>query len=189
METSWGSERPSSGCCTWLSAIPSIETGCGKKRSRITLPRRIWQYWWIQITNWPAPTDQRANHVLGCVKSCLASRSRVVILPLCSAPMRSHLDCCVQLWGTQSKKDVKLLECVQKRVKKDDWKDGTPIKRVRDLGLFSLDKRRFWGAFIVTFQYLKCVYKKERERLFSSLFVTGQSKMVLNQRRVSSEYI
>lgn len=64
----------------------------------------------------------------------------MVILPLCSPPIRSHLECCVQLWGTQSKKDVKLLECVQKRVKKDYWKDGTPIKRVRDLGLFSLDK-------------------------------------------------
>jgi len=31
-----------------------------------------------------APTTQNANHILGCIKSSAASRSREVILPLCS---------------------------------------------------------------------------------------------------------
>lgn len=39
--------------------------------------------------------------------------------------------------------------------------------RLRDLGLFSLEKRRFWGDLIVAFQYLKRGYKKEGDRLFS----------------------
>jgi len=37
---------------------------------------------------------------------------------------------------------------------------------LRELGLFSLEKRRLQGDLIVAFQYLKEAYKQEGERLF-----------------------
>ena len=37
---------------------------------------------------------------------------------------------------------------------------------MRELGLFSLEKRRLWGDLIVAFQYLKEAYKQEGEQLF-----------------------
>ena len=35
------------------------------------------------------------------------------------------------------------------------------------MGLFSLEKRRFWGDLIAAFQYIKGAYKKDEDNLFS----------------------
>jgi len=53
-------------------------------------------------------------------------------------------------------------------------------ERLRELGLFSLEKRRLWGNLTVAFQDLKGTYKQEGERLFMRVDSDRTRGMVLH---------
>jgi len=61
---------------------------------------------------------QKANYILGWNKRSMDSWSREALLPLRSALVRPCPDHCVQLCSPQNKRDMDLLERVQRRATK-----------------------------------------------------------------------
>ena len=82
--------------------------------------------------------------------------------------VRAHLEHCVQRWSPQYRRNMDLLEHVQRRATEMiPGMEHLPTRTGWELGLFSLENRRLQGDLRVSFQYLKGGCKKGGDRFFS----------------------
>ena len=98
----------------------------------------------------------KANKMLGFIGRNVTYKSKEVVRRLYNSYVRPHLEYSIQAWRPHFRKDINMLEAVQRRatrmvpyLKKLDYKD-----RLKELNLYSVERRYMRGDMIEVYKIL-----------------------------------
>jgi Reverse transcriptase (RNA-dependent DNA polymerase)/Endonuclease-reverse transcriptase len=99
----------------------------------------------------------RANQMLGLVDRSFTFKSADLIKRVYCAFVRPHLEYCVQIWNPHLKKDINMIENVQRRATKmiPELRHKNYSDRLKELNLTTLEARRMRGDLIQHFKITK----------------------------------
>lgn len=133
---------------------------------------------------------KKANQVLGMINRHFVVRDKNTIIQLYKSLVRPNLEYCIQVWSPHYKKDVNLIERVQRRATRmiEGLENKTYQERLKECNLTTLELRRHRGDLIETFKILtdregfdKCklftLHSQDRTRGHSLKLVKPRSRL------------
>jgi ribonucleases P/MRP protein subunit RPP40 len=126
-----------------------------------------------------AEAAKKGNRVLGMIKRTFTCKSKFIVKKLFKSLVRPHLDSCVQAWRPHLKKDIEVLEKVQRRATKmvDGYRGIEYEERLKRIGLTTLEVRRERADLLEVFKILKGMEGLDRDQFFSDAGNVGGKGM------------
>ena len=90
----------------------------------------------------------KGNQVLGIIRRNITYKEKSLIVPLYKAIVRPHLEYCIQARNPHLRKDIDMLEKIQRRATKliPGLRDLRYEERLKECGLTTLETRRLRGG-------------------------------------------
>ena len=101
------------------------------------------------------------------IKRNFTDRSQATLIPLYKSLVRPHLEYCCSVWNPHFRKDIELIEGVQRRATKlvKDVEHLHYNDRLEHLGLMCLHTRRIRSDLIDTYKIINGIYNVNTEFL------------------------
>ena len=98
----------------------------------------------------------KGNQVLGMIRRNITYKEKSLIVPLYKAIVRPHLEYCIQAWNPHLRKDIDMLEKIQRRATKliPGLRYLRYEERLKECGRTTLETRRLRGNQIEVFKIL-----------------------------------
>ena len=92
----------------------------------------------------------KGNQVIGIIRRNITHNEKSLIVPLYKAIVRPHLEYCIQAWDPHLRKDIDMLEKIQRRATKliPGLRDLRYEERLKECGLTTPETRRLRGSNI-----------------------------------------
>ena len=102
----------------------------------------------------PTFAAAKGNQILGLIRRNIVYKEKELIIPLYKTIVRPHLEYCIQAWRPYRKKDIDMLERVQRRATKmiPKLRNISYEMRLKECGLTTLETRRLRGDQIEVFK-------------------------------------
>ena len=98
----------------------------------------------------------KGNQILRLIRRNIVYKEKELIIPLYKTIVRPHLEYCIQAWGPYRKKDIDILERVQRKATKiiQKFRNMGYEMRLKECGLTTLETRRLRGDQVEVFKIL-----------------------------------
>ena len=123
----------------------------------------------MKVSEQCAIAAAKGNQILGLIRRNIVHKEKELIIPLYKTIVRPHLEYCIQAWRPYRKKDIDILERVQRRATKmiQKLRNISYEMRLKECGLTTLETRRLRGDQIEVFKILNGYENIDRNIFFS----------------------